>query len=72
MPTDHTQNSSLIELERTLKLELHPIEPNQHFISKLRARLEETSIPQHRRRMAGTLLTIAGAVSYTHLRAHET
>ena len=62
MPPDHTQNSTLIELERTLKQELHAIEPNQLFISKLRTHLEESAIPDHQRRIAGTLLTIAGGL----------
>lgn len=57
-----TQNESLIALENSLKQKLHPVEPNQHFVQKLRTRLEESPILYRQRRTAATLLTIAGGL----------
>ena len=62
MQRKHTQDSSLLALERTLKTELHPVEPNQRFVQTLRTRLEDSSILYRQRRIAATLLTIAGGL----------
>jgi hypothetical protein len=56
------QNESLIALENTLKKKLYPVQPNQHFVQKLRTRLEKSNILDRQQRTAATYLTIAGGL----------
>lgn len=62
MQPQKTHNESLIALENSLKTKLQSVEPNQHFVNKLRTRLEESPILYRQRRTAATFLTIAGGL----------
>lgn len=62
MAFDHSPNAKLLALENKLKQDLHPVEPNQRFIQKLRTRLEDSPILMRQQRVAATLLTVAGGL----------
>lgn len=62
MQVKTSQNESLIALENALKHKLHPVQPNQHFVQKLRSSLEQSNILDRQKRTAATFLTIAGGL----------
>ncbi len=53
------KNDQLLALERSLRAELSPVKPSQHFIGNLGQRLEVSPIYQQQRRLAISLLSIA-------------
>lgn len=52
-------DETLLALEQSLKTQLNPVHPNGKFVRDLKARLEEATIYDQKRRTAGKLLTIA-------------
>jgi hypothetical protein len=58
----HESNDRLLALERSLKQELHPVQPDQKFIGSLQQRLEDSPEFQRNRRTAATLLSIAAGL----------
>lgn len=50
-------------LENTLKDRLHPIEPDQEFISELAKDLAEASLNRRQKRLGQGLLMIAGGLA---------
>lgn len=57
-------DETLLQLERSLKAKLNPVQPDHNFISTLRQRLVEKPTYRPRRRTAMTLLTIAGGLLF--------
>lgn len=52
-------NDELIALEKSLRLGLHPVKPDQDFVGNLRSRLENSPVYQQQRETAYSLLTVA-------------
>jgi hypothetical protein len=52
-------HQSLMNLEKSLKYKLHPVQPRRDFVGTLRDRLENSSIYDDKRKMAVTMLLIA-------------
>lgn len=60
MMTDDTiSNDDLLDLEKSLRLGLHPIQPDQNFVGSLLKRLEQASLQDDEHRLAISFLTIA-------------
>lgn len=59
MTEDTISNEDLLALEKSLRLKLHPIQPDQNFVSVLRKQLEQTSNQDAEQRLAMSFLTIA-------------
>ena len=64
MTDEKNKNEQLLALERSLREGLSPVAPRQAFVGTLRTRLEDSPIYQKKRRMAATLLTVAGGVVF--------
>jgi hypothetical protein len=56
-------NEHLLELEQALKSKLHPVAPDQNFVSHLRQRLETIQADQKQRTLAVTLLSVAAGLA---------
>lgn len=52
-------NDDLLDLEKSLRLRLHPIQPDQKFVGSLLKRLEQASNQDDEHRLAMSFLTIA-------------
>jgi hypothetical protein len=59
MTEDIALNEDLLALEKSLKLRLQPIHPDQRFIGSLRKRLEQASTKDQDHRIAVSFITIA-------------
>jgi hypothetical protein len=59
MTEDTISNQDLLDLERSLRLKLHPVQPDQNFVSGLRKQLEQASDQDAEHRLALSFLTIA-------------
>ena len=59
MENADTTNVTLLELQRSLKDKLNPVQPDKKFIGLLRERLENSSGNNHQRRLALQLMTAA-------------
>jgi len=59
MTEDSISNEDLLDLEKSLRLRLHPIQPDQKFVGSLRKRLEQASNQDNEHRLAMSFLTIA-------------
>jgi hypothetical protein len=58
--TNHvSSNESLLALENKLKHRLHPVSPDDVFVSDLRQKLEHSSLWERQKRAALSMLTIA-------------
>jgi len=55
-------NERLLELEKSLKSRLHPVAPDQKFVSHLSSRLEDIPIDQKQRTLGVTLLSVAAGL----------
>lgn len=55
-------NDHLLELEKSLKSKLHPVAPDQDFVSHLRKRLEDIPADQKQRTLAVALLSVAAGL----------
>jgi hypothetical protein len=62
MKANQSISDDLLALEEALKAKFHPIEPDQHFVGNLRARLEDSPIYQQQRRAAYIFITTAGGL----------
>jgi hypothetical protein len=52
-------NDELLDLEKTLKSRLHPVEPSQKFVWSLKRKLEESTTTHRQHRLAVKMLVIA-------------
>lgn len=52
-------NDELLDLEKTLKSRLHPVEPSQKFVGSLKRKLEDSTITHQQHRIAVKLLITA-------------
>jgi hypothetical protein len=59
MENADSTNITLIELQRSLKDKLNPVQPDMKFIGQLRERLENASGNSHQRRLGMQLLMTA-------------
>ncbi|MDY6846510.1 MAG: hypothetical protein SVP52_05185 [Chloroflexota bacterium] len=59
MTEDTMPNDELLELEKSLRSRLYPIQPDQKFVGSLLMRLEQESQRDDERRLAISFLTIA-------------
>lgn len=59
-----TENEELLALEKSLKDQLNPVKPDQSFVGCLSKRLEDSPAYRRKRRMAATMLTVAGGLVF--------
>ena len=59
MENADSTNFTLLELQRSLKDKLNPVQPDKKFIGQLRERLENSFGNNHQRRLALQLMTTA-------------
>lgn len=57
-----SENEILLALEKSLRDELHPVQPDQYFVGNLHKRLEDSPAYRRKRQLAVTLLTVAGGL----------
>lgn len=62
MKRQYFSDETLLELERSLKAKLNPVQPDRSFISTLREKLLEQPDKRPHQRTAMTLLIIAGGL----------
>lgn len=57
-------DQTLLDLEKSLKAKLNPVQPDHRFITTLREKLINEPIQQPQHRTALTMLTIAGGLLF--------
>lgn len=62
MSEQKSSNEDLLALEKSLKAKLNPVEPDKTFVGNLRVRLEGSTGYTKQRRLASSMLTIAGGL----------
>jgi len=62
MPQGKLINEKLLALEKSLKLKLQPVMPDQQFVGRLREHLEDSQTFQKQRKLAATFLSVAAGL----------
>lgn len=62
MKTSKANDLQLLDLERSLKSGLNPIQPDQQFVGNLRRRLEDMPVYHRKQRLAVSMLSIAAGL----------
>lgn len=62
MAENEISNEDLLALEKSLRLKLHPVQPDQEFVGALRKRLDQEAVRDQQNRLAISFLTIAGGL----------